>query len=502
MSTARGQPALYRELNQVLGIPGMMIAGVSVLAFAFGLAIMWAEYGWLSDTERDTLREVLASWVRSLPVDYLGQTLADDVDDWQRAVPAERDARRADLQRSLSALGAELERHAERYPLVTVVALDLAPRGQPALAHWQSSTRSLAAASRLDRVAVVSGAGGRRVDLTVWYQLSPELERASLGLETSYHRLLLALLGLSGYSLLCLGYMVLHARALREQVAHEAAQEATLGLADRTCHELGNVVFVLGNEQRNLADHLELVERFVAEQPAVWQAAVEHTGLEPGQAERLAQVLQRQYIERGIHPAQDLLASTALARDVCRQIEVCSDYIALTVRELDSYLKQSALPVQLGAVDVRACFEDALALLAPRLDAAGAVVERNDAGAAHRFAQGDRRLLVHALVNLIKNAAEACIGSGLVPHIVLSTSVADHTLWISVADNGPGIPAADVPRLFDARYSTKGAGRGRGLAIVRDSVLDQHGELRVTTSPETGTEFRIGLPVAGPPDQA
>lgn len=495
--TSAGRPAgLMRDLHEVLGTPGLMIAGVSVLAFAFGLAVTWAEYGWLRDTERDTLRAVVASWVRTLPVDYLGLTLADDVDDWQRAQPADRGARRVELQRSLTSLGMELDLHAERYPLITVVALELAPRGQPVLARWQSSTRPLDSASKLDHVPVVSGAAGQPIELTAWYRLSPELERSARGLEISYHRLLLALLGLSGYSLLCLVYMVLHARALREQVAHEAAQEATLGLADRTCHELGNVVFVLGNEQRNLADHLDKVEQFVNEQQAVWRTAVERVGLDQALADRFARVLRQEFSERGIDPSQDLLASTALARDVCRQIEVCSDYIALTVRELDSYLKQSALPVQLGPIDVEACFDDALALLSPRLDAAGASVEREPAGSTRRFAQGDRRLLVHALVNLIKNAVEACSGHGVEPRIRLATAVDDHTVWISVADNGPGVPTGDLPRLFDLRYSTKGAGRGRGLAIVRESVLDQKGELRVTSRPGSGAEFRIGLPSA------
>ena len=45
------------------------------------------------------------------------------------------------------------------------------------------------------------------------YRPAPEVERAALGLEATYHRLVLAIVGLSGYSLLCLGYMVFHARA-------------------------------------------------------------------------------------------------------------------------------------------------------------------------------------------------------------------------------------------------------------------------------------------------
>ena len=184
------------------------------------------------------------------------------------------------------------------------------------------------------------------------------------------------MLGLSGYSLLCLGYMVLHARSLRERAAREAAREATLDLADRTCHELGNVVFVLSNERSNLADHLDLVQRFVDEEPEVLAAAGRRAGLDPAQAERLRAALRREYAARGLDPEVELRDGVALARDVCRQIAVCSEYIALTVRELDGYLKQTALPVAPEPVAVSACLDDALALLGPRLEAAGAQVER------------------------------------------------------------------------------------------------------------------------------
>ena len=65
-----------------------------------------------------------------------------------------------------------------------------------------------------------------------------------------------------------------------------------------------------------------------------------------------------------------------------------------------------------------------------------------------------------------------------------------------MADRGPGIPATELPYVFDLGFSTKGAGRGRGLAIVRESVAAQGGELRVESSPGEGTQFRVGLPLA------
>ena len=80
--------------------------------------------------------------------------------------------------------------------------------------------------------------------------------------------------------------------------------------------------------------------------------------------------------------------------------------------------------------------------------------------------------------------------------VTLRARVEGPTAWLAVADDGPGIPAADLRRIFEAGYSTKGAGRGLGLAIVRESVAAQGGEIEAESRPGRGTEFRIGLPLA------
>jgi signal transduction histidine kinase len=338
------------------------------------------------------------------------------------------------------------------------------------------------------------------------YRVAGPLEEAARGVEASFRRVLLALLGLSGFSLLCLGYMILQAQALSRRVARESAQEATLDLADRACHELGNGVFVLANERRNLAGHLDLVERYLSEEPLARAAAARRVGLGPEQATRLDQALRRELAARGVEPEVELRGSAAIARHVCRQIDVYSEYIRLTVRELDGFLKRTALPVMTERVAVTDGFDEALALLRPRLDAAGAAVVRDPASEAGVSLRADRRLFIHALVNLLKNALEAVSspGAGDPPAIALSVRTEGATVWVSVADNGPGIPPQSRKRIFEDGFTTKGPGRGRGLAIVRESVYVQDGAIDVRDRPGGGTEFLIGLPAdAGqPPDAA
>ena len=65
---------------------------------------------------------------------------------------------------------------------------------------------------------------------------------------------------------------------------------------------------------------------------------------------------------------------------------------------------------------------------------------------------------------------------------------------VVVADNGPGIPAAEREKLFLPYYSTKQRGSGLGLAIVRRIVAEHGGSIDVTDNQPRGTRFAIELP--------
>lgn len=71
-------------------------------------------------------------------------------------------------------------------------------------------------------------------------------------------------------------------------------------------------------------------------------------------------------------------------------------------------------------------------------------------------------------------------------------------LQISVADNGPGIPAEVLPRIFQPYFTTKGSkqGTGLGLNIVQRLIKEASGALQVRTEPGKGTTFSIFLPAA------
>ena len=108
------------------------------------------------------------------------------------------------------------------------------------------------------------------------------------------------------------------------------------------------------------------------------------------------------------------------------------------------------------------------------------------------------------VINLVDNAIEALGGSqatlrpdGDPPRIVIETrrDAVNGVARIVVADNGPGIPAADRDKLFMPYYSTKQRGSGLGLAIVRRIIAEHGGAIDVQHNDPQGTRFVIELPV-------
>lgn len=495
MNPARRAWGFVAGLVAIVGWQGLMSGLIALAAFGYGLGMLAREYDRPGQIEREVLHNVLANW--SLAPDYLGKNLFDYVHDWREAREADRPARLARVRGSLRMLGEALERNDNQFPLINVVGLTLGPPGGPPLVDpWVPRYAPAPSTFEVETLPVAAGGGGPPLELVVRFQVAREVDSVVASNERYYDRMIGALIGLSGASLLCFGYMVLHVLGLRDRVAREAAQEATLDLADRTCHELGNVAFVVSNERRNLAGHIELLERFLAEEPEARKAAARRAGLDPAEASRLDLALRREFADRGIAPDLELRRSTAMARDVCRQIAACSDYIAQTVRELDGFLKRTELPVVLEPIAPGEVFDEAVTLLSPRLEAAEARVDRPDPAGGPVRVTADRRLLTHALVNLLKNAVEAAAGAGIDPVVTLSARSDGETGWIEVLDNGPGITESDRRHIFEDGFSTKGPGRGQGLAIVRESVRLQGGRIEVASRPGGGTVFAIGLPRA------
>lgn len=107
----------------------------------------------------------------------------------------------------------------------------------------------------------------------------------------------------------------------------------------------------------------------------------------------------------------------------------------------------------------------------------------------------DRNRFRQIMLNLLTNAKEAVGGEGQID-VTLAHRGRDQ-VEIQVADNGPGVPAADRDRIFDPFYSTKELGTGLGLALVKRFVDEAHGMILCEATEAGGARFRVSFPVVG-----
>jgi signal transduction histidine kinase len=119
--------------------------------------------------------------------------------------------------------------------------------------------------------------------------------------------------------------------------------------------------------------------------------------------------------------------------------------------------------------------------------------------------QGDPHQLRQIFTNLLMNAFEALNGDGAVK--IAATTLTEEgpagsegqgpMVQVEVTDNGPGMPAEVLDKIFSPFFTTKPQGSGLGLAIVRKIVDAHDGRIDVGVLDTGGTRFRVTLPVTG-----
>jgi two-component system sensor histidine kinase HydH len=134
---------------------------------------------------------------------------------------------------------------------------------------------------------------------------------------------------------------------------------------------------------------------------------------------------------------------------------------------------------------------DPAALLGEAAAAAGEGRVALDAAGAPASWLLDRPRMRQVLVNLIDNAVQ----SGAAP-VEARVAAEAGQLIFSVRDRGPGIPAEDLPRLFEPFFSRRTQGTGLGLAVSKRLVELHGGTIQARNLPDGGAEFSVSLPRA------
>lgn len=170
-------------------------------------------------------------------------------------------------------------------------------------------------------------------------------------------------------------------------------------------------------------------------------------------------------------------------------------YLDKVTKEL-RHLKQIALeyldyakPLKshLESLAVEAIFEDVHRLL--QLEMRQKEVEYSLSGKG--IVLGDESKLRRVFLNLLKNSLEAVGEKGAID---VSIESRDRVVSVAVADNGKGIPEADLENIFDPYFTTQDKGYGLGLAIVKNIVDEMNGTIIVDSEAGKGARFTLRLP--------
>ena len=254
----------------------------------------------------------------------------------------------------------------------------------------------------------------------------------------------------------------------------EVRSEDEIGLLAR---EFNAMAASLGRQREELrrAERLAAAGRIAAQITHEIRNPLNSIGLN---AELLAEEISRPEISR---EALQLVA--AITREVDRLHGVTEEY-----------LRFSRLPrATLAPADVNEILAGLLDFVGPELGAARLEVRR-DLAPDLPAVRADEGLLRSVFLNLLRNSREAMPRGGVVS---VSTRPAERGgVEIEVRDTGGGIPAGDLPRIFDPFYSTKERGTGLGLAFAQQVITEHGGSIRCDSAVGAGTTFTIRLPGA------
>ncbi|MES2789899.1 MAG: ATP-binding protein [Planctomycetota bacterium] len=109
----------------------------------------------------------------------------------------------------------------------------------------------------------------------------------------------------------------------------------------------------------------------------------------------------------------------------------------------------------------------------------------------------DTEGLNRAILNIVTNALDAVEGqAGAAVTVETGHDPVAKLVYVIVTDNGPGIPAAQLPKLFNIFESTKGSrGTGLGLAVSQKILREHGGEITVISEPGQGAQFTLEWPL-------
>lgn len=216
-------------------------------------------------------------------------------------------------------------------------------------------------------------------------------------------------------------------------------------------------------------------------------SGVTHEVKNPLNAMRIHLELLRVRLAQGAGPA-------GLSREIADNLDVIANEIQRLDRVVLGFLRFiRPQDLHLAPVDVNALLREVARVARPAAAAADVEIRLDLAPALPRVT-ADAELVTQACTNLVTNGVEAMPTGGVLT--LASRRAPDGGVEIRVADQGVGIPPADLDRIFRLYYTTKAGGSGIGLALVYRIVQMHDGRIDVESTPGKGTTMIVTLPAA------
>ncbi len=250
--------------------------------------------------------------------------------------------------------------------------------------------------------------------------------------------------------------------------------------------------------ERNLEERSRELEAALAELRESQAALIKHERLATiGQmAAQIAHEVRNPLNALGLNA--EMLADEVAAGSQAEATETLGairDEIARLTEITEAYLALGRLPpLRLDPYPLGALIKELVRFQGEELER-GAVTVELDLAADLPEVLVDPAQLRQALLNIVRNAGEALSGGGGGRLRIIARADGEE-VRLDVADDGPGMDAEHVARIFDPFFSTKERGSGLGLPITHQVIAEHGGRITCMSSPGEGTTFSIWLPRA------
>jgi two-component system sensor histidine kinase BaeS len=340
-----------------------------------------------------------------------------------------------------------------------------------------------------DRVPAATGpqarapitAGGQRIGEVVVRSTDTGLGAADRTLQTALLRAIAGAAGLAALLALLIGLGV--ARRITRPVTRLIGVTRAMASGDRTVRAGG---IRAPGELRELAMAFDQMAATLDRQDQLRRDLVADVAHELRTPVAVLQAGHEALLDGVAEPTPAEL--TSLRDEVLRLARMVDDLQTLAAADA------AALQLALQPVDLAGIAATAADSLARQFEAAGLTLDRDLSPVPVR---ADQRWLHQVITNLLTNALKFTPQGG---EVTIETSRGPAGAVLRVRDTGVGIPAGDLPHIFDRFWRGRGAeqisGSGIGLAIAAELARAHGGELTARSEPGQGAELTLTLPAA------